>query len=155
MLPSPASSVLALRAWGGVGVGALSSLSLFASVPPPLAPPHSHPATQASRGPRLGEGNTPSLRLASRHMRWPCRSGEGLPRSEPLFEEPDQPWRHETGIAAAFVDRIAHPVVGGALHDAGAREEIRLLQPHQEGVGLRAAVDQVILGADAQEDADL
>src|SRR5262249_43116748 len=27
----------------------------------PLAPPHSHPAPEAARGPRLGEGNRPAL----------------------------------------------------------------------------------------------
>ena len=33
--------------------------------PPPPTPPHSHPATQASQGPRLGEGSASSLR---RHL---------------------------------------------------------------------------------------
>src|SRR6516164_2084992 len=76
--PPPRAACLRCERGEGLGVGALSSLSLFASAPPPLAPPHSHPATQASRGPRLGEGNAPSLRLAFRHIRWPCATRGGI-----------------------------------------------------------------------------
>src|SRR5260221_5512172 len=42
-----------------------------------------------------------------------------------------------------------------ALHDAGAHEEIGLLEPQQQCVGLRAPVDEVVLGAYGKEHADL
>src|SRR4029079_18183824 len=48
VLPSPTSSALALRAWGGVGGGGAFFICLY---PPPLPPPN------------RGEGNTPNLRL--------------------------------------------------------------------------------------------
>src|SRR5262249_38827954 len=40
--------------------------------PPPPTPPHSHPATQASRGPRLGEGSIPSKRQFRRTTAAEC-----------------------------------------------------------------------------------
>src|SRR2546428_1112550 len=37
------------------------------------------------------------------------------------------------------------------LHDTGAHEEARLLEPQQESIGLRTAVDQIVVGPHAQE----
>src|SRR5437763_3483226 len=76
-------------------------------------------------------------------------------RLQPLAEKANQARRQEAGVAGGFLDRIVQPVMRRALHDAGAHEEVRLLEPHEEGVGLRAAVHQIVLGADAQEHSHL
>ncbi len=56
VLPSPTSSVLALRVWGGVGGGG-GFFAFFRQIaPPPLTPPHGHPALHAARGPGRGRG---------------------------------------------------------------------------------------------------
>src|SRR5262245_39179039 len=75
--------------------------------------------------------------------------------SQPLLQETHEPRPHEAGIARRFLDRVVEPIVRRALHDAGAHEEIRLLEPQQERVGLRAPVDEVVLGAHGQKHADL
>src|SRR5207344_2558143 len=75
--------------------------------------------------------------------------------SQPFLEEAQQARRHKTGIAARLVDGIAEPVMRRALHDAGPREKICLLQSQQKGIGLCAPVHQIILRADAEEYADV
>ena len=59
MLPSPASSVLALRAWGGGG-GAFFSFFVCKCTPTPNPSPQP-PRDARVAGTRLEEGNTPSL----------------------------------------------------------------------------------------------
>src|SRR5208337_3095903 len=77
-------------------------------------------------------------------------------RSQPLLQEAQKARRQEAGIARLLLlDRIADKVVRRTLNDAGAREEIRLLQFQQERIGLSAPVDQVVLGPDAKQHADL
>ena len=73
--PPPRAARLRCECGEGLGVGALS---LFPSVPPPLTPPHGHPTPHAAWGPRPGEGNASSLRLASHPMRQPCPFGGGI-----------------------------------------------------------------------------
>src|ERR1700758_5759662 len=63
--------------------------------------------------------------------------------SQPLLQEAHEAGRQEAGIACRLLDRVVEPVVWRALHDAGAHEEVGLLQSQQERVGLRAAVDQL------------
>jgi hypothetical protein len=58
---------------------------------------------------------------------------------QPLLEEADEARRHEAGVAAGLIDRVAQPKVRRALHDAGADEKVRLLQSQQKGVGVRLA----------------
>src|SRR6266511_2146744 len=82
----------------------------------------------------------------------PCHA---IPASQPLLQEANEARRHEAGIAARLLDRIVEPIVRRALHDTGAHEEVGLLQSQQECVGLRAPVDEIVLGAHAQEDADV
>ena len=74
-----------------------------------------------------------------------------MKKLQPLFEELHQARRHEAGIAARLINRIAEPVMGRTLHDTSAREEIRLFQTQQECVGLGTAIDQVVLGPDGKE----
>src|SRR6478735_387459 len=78
-----------------------------------------------------------------------------LRTSQPFLEEAQQAGRHEAGIAAQLVDGIAEPIMRRALHDAGPRIKISLLQSQQKGIGLRAPVHQIILRADAEEYTDV
>src|SRR5262249_2513774 len=79
----------------------------------------------------------------------------GYYMSQPLLQEAHEARPQEAAIACRLLDRVVEPVVRRALHDAGAHKEIGLLQFQQERVGLRAAIDEIVLGSDAQEHADL
>src|ERR1700730_15103552 len=78
-----------------------------------------------------------------------------LRTSQPFFQESQQAGRHEAGITAQLVGGIAEPIMRPALHYAGPRIKICLLQSQQKGIGLCAPVDQIILRADAEEYADV
>src|SRR6266446_7074639 len=71
--------------------------------------------------------------------------------SQPLRQKPHHPWREEAAMAAGLLDWIAEPIVAGARHDAAAGEKSGLLERPQEGVGMRLAVDQIVLGAAAEQ----
>src|SRR2546426_8008318 len=51
--------------------------------------------------------------------------------SQPLLQEAHEAGRQEAGIACRLLDRVVEPVVRRALHDAGAHEEVGLLQSQQ------------------------
>src|SRR5262245_46601498 len=70
---------------------------------------------------------------------------------QPLGEETQQARRDEAGMAAGLVNRIAEPVVRGAVHHAGTHLEFRLLERLQEFERLRLVIDYVVLGAPDQE----
>src|SRR6185436_201493 len=70
--------------------------------------------------------------------------------SELFRQEPHQPWREEAGETVRLLDRIAAKIVRRALQYGGAHEEAGLLERQHEGIGVGAAVDQVVFGADAE-----
>src|SRR6476619_1451862 len=86
-------------------------------------------------------------------MRGPhtCRTATRVPRAGPphrplqtLLQEAHETRSHEAGIAPGLLDRIAEPVMRRPLHDAGADEKVRLLQPQQECIGMRPPVDEIV-----------
>src|SRR6185437_14758763 len=72
-----------------------------------------------------------------------------------LRQEPHQPRRQKSRIAPRLLDRVVHPVVRRALDDTWADEEARELERQLERIGMRLAVDQIVLGAGCEQHGDL
>src|SRR5882762_10743426 len=67
--------------------------------------------------------------------------------SQLLRQKPREPRHEEARVAAGLVERVAQPIVSGTLHHAAAGEKTGLLEGFEEGLRMRPAVDQVVLGA--------
>src|SRR5215831_20888693 len=94
----------------------------------------SHPlASIVSKTPRCEDGESLAyIRcVVNRSSRDVVTADGGIPGgcvSQPLLQEAHEAGRQEAAIACRLLDRVVEPVVRRALHDAGAHEEIGLLQ---------------------------
>src|SRR5215467_14672747 len=78
----------------------------------------------------------------------PLRGSRRCPVAASQFfrQKPRKPRQEEARIAAGLVDRVAQPVVSGALHHAASGEKAGLLEGLEENLGMRPPVDQIVFG---------
>src|SRR5262245_37804610 len=79
------------------------------------------------------------------------QSRGGVCPLQALGQEPQQAWRHEASVAAGLVDRVAQPVVRGAVYHTGPHLELGLLERLKKHKRLRSVIDHIVLGAPDQE----
>src|SRR5258708_15883377 len=67
--------------------------------------------------------------------------------SQLLGQKPQQPWHEEARVATGLIERVAQPIMSGALDHAAAGEKACLFGGFEERFRMRPAVDEVVLGA--------
>src|SRR6516162_11261445 len=102
----------------------------FISRPPPPTPPRSHPATQASRGPRLEEGSARSRTISSKRvldqrLHRSCHSG-----APPISGLPE--------IGSVSAKSRLTPTFGAKRRRARCFETRTSCAPRHEGLVLRS-----------------